>query len=90
MTFRIARRHFKGFACCFVAIIGISGFANAPQSLGDAGPIEGTVVDQSGASIPQAQVRLTNAVSRSDRDIRPGWFLPAGEYSAESFGIRRF
>src|SRR5581483_6568621 len=63
MTFRNARRHyFNCFASCFIAIIGFSEFAHA-QSLGNAGTIEGTVVDQSGASIPRAQVRLTNAVS---------------------------
>jgi hypothetical protein len=33
------------------------------QSLGNAGTIEGTVVDQSGAAIPKAEVRLSNAVS---------------------------
>jgi hypothetical protein len=67
MTFRIARRHFS----CFVAIIGFSDLANA-QSLGNAGTIEGTVVDQSGASIPQAQVRLTNAVSGYTQTVTSG------------------
>jgi hypothetical protein len=33
------------------------------QSLGNAGTIEGTVVDQSGAAIPKAEVHLSNAVT---------------------------
>jgi len=33
------------------------------QSLGNAGTIEGTVVDQSGAAIPKAELHLTNAVT---------------------------
>jgi len=62
MRFRKVRRHFNCYASCFVAIITFSEFANA-QSLGNAGTIEGTIVDQSGASIPRAQIKLTNAVS---------------------------
>jgi hypothetical protein len=37
-----------------------------------AGTIEGTVVDQSGASIPRAQVRLTNAVSGYTQTVTSG------------------
>ena len=67
------------------------------QSLGNAGTIEGTVVDQSGAAIPKAEVRLSNAVSgytqttiaASDGSFRLGNIPPNPyrlEVNASGFG----
>ena len=67
------------------------------QSLGNAGTIEGTVVDQSGAAIPKAEVRLSNAVTgytqttiaTSDGSFRLGNIPPNPyrlEVNASGFG----
>ena len=39
------------------------------QSLGNAGTIEGTVVDQTGASVPRARIHLSNAVSGYNQSV---------------------
>src|ERR1700693_6105808 len=52
-----------------LALVAVGLFAGANidpaygQSLGNAGTIEGTVVDQSGAAIPKAEVHLSNPVT---------------------------
>jgi hypothetical protein len=42
------------------------------QSLGNAGTIEGTVADQSGALVPKAKVTLTNAVTNYSQSVSSG------------------
>src|ERR1700694_264830 len=42
------------------------------QSLGNAGTIEGTVVDPTGAAVPRAQVILRNAVSGYNQMVQSG------------------
>jgi len=60
------------------------------QSLGNAGTIEGTVTDQSGASVPDAKVTIKNAVSgysRSATSAMDGTFrltnIPPNPYHVE-------
>src|SRR5215831_10135320 len=62
MKLRTGKHHLRRCVTGVVAIMGLTMSAQA-QSLGNAGTIEGTVVDQTGASVPQAHVRLSNAVS---------------------------
>ena len=54
-------------SCSALFVVGISIVFGAPavraQSLGNAGTIEGSVTDQTGASIPEAKVTIRNAVS---------------------------
>jgi hypothetical protein len=47
----------------WVALLGGLGNRSLAQSLGNAGTIEGTVVDQTGAGVPNAQVTLRNALT---------------------------
>jgi len=49
-------------------------FANQvfAQSLGNAGTIEGTIVDPTGAAVPRAQVTLRNAVSGYNQMVQSG------------------
>jgi len=42
------------------------------QSLGNAGTIQGTVADPSGAAVPSAQISLRNAVSGYNQSVQPG------------------
>ena len=60
MQFRRSRTTFLT-ALGLAAVISLS--EAKAQSLGNAGTIQGSVVDQSGASVPNAKVRLSNAVS---------------------------
>jgi hypothetical protein len=70
----------------------------AAQSLGNAGTIEGTVVDQSGAAVPKAEIRLSNGISGYKQSVSTatdGSFrlvnIPPNPYhlevSASGFGI---
>ena len=54
-----------------LALFLLAGSAFA-QSLGNAGTIEGTVVDQSGALVPKATVTLTNAITGYKQTIASG------------------
>jgi len=60
------------------------------QSLGNAGTVEGTVLDQSGAAITKAKITLHNAVTGYVQSVSPvsdGTFrlvnIPPGQYHAE-------
>jgi hypothetical protein len=53
----------------FVALLGTSARA---QSLGNAGTIEGTVTDQTGASVPDAKVTIKNGVSGYSQSATSG------------------
>jgi hypothetical protein len=55
----------------FMAVMWLTVSAHA-QSLGNAGTIEGVVVDQTGASVPQAQIHLSNAVSGYNQTVTAG------------------
>src|SRR6202162_4562399 len=61
-----------------LALVAVGLFAGANidpaygQSLGNAGTIEGTVVDQSGAAIPKAEVHLSNPVTGYSQTITAG------------------
>jgi hypothetical protein len=50
----------KALAPAILLLLTVSAYA---QSLGNAGTIEGTVVDPSAASVPKATITLTNAVT---------------------------
>lgn len=49
-----------GVLCCLLALLRLPSGA---QSLGNAGTIDGTVVDPSGASVPKAQISVHNPVT---------------------------
>ncbi len=49
-----------GVLCCLLALLRLPSGA---QSLGNAGTIDGTVVDPSGASVPKAQIAVHNPVT---------------------------
>jgi hypothetical protein len=85
------------FAIGLVAVIGLMASAKA-QSLGNAGTIEGTVVDQTGASVPKAQIHISNAVSGYSQSVtsaQDGSFrlvnIPPNPYhlevTASGFGV---
>jgi Carboxypeptidase regulatory-like domain len=59
----------KALALAVVLSLAVSTFA---QSLGNAGTIAGTVVDQSGALVPKATVTITNAVSGYKQTVASG------------------
>jgi hypothetical protein len=73
------------------ALFMTAGFSSAwSQSLGNAGTIEGTVVDPSGAAIPRAAIRIRNAVSGYSQTALTdsnGYFrlnnIPANPYHVE-------
>ncbi|HYL73818.1 MAG TPA: TonB-dependent receptor [Bryobacteraceae bacterium] len=80
-----------------IATIGLTGSA-AAQSLGNAGTIEGTVVDQTGASVPKARIHLSNAItgySQNATTAQDGSFrlvnIPPNPYhldvTASGFGV---
>ena len=71
MELKKRTRHMMYAAICLLASIGLTTSALA-QSLGNAGTIEGTVVDPSGATIPQAEVRLSNAVTGYSQSVTTG------------------
>jgi len=59
----------KALAAIALLLFGGSAFG---QSLGNAGTIEGTVVDQSGALVPKATVTLTNAITSYKQTLNSG------------------
>ncbi len=59
----------KAFAAALLLML--AGFLHA-QSLGNAGTIEGTAVDQSGALIPQAAVTLANSITGYKQSVTAG------------------
>jgi hypothetical protein len=63
--------HLTRLASRVVAIMCLTVSAHA-QSLGNAGTIEGVIVDQTGASVPQAQIHLSNAVSGYSQTVTAG------------------
>ncbi len=76
-------------ALLFAGLILCAGSVFA-QSLGNAGTIEGTVLDQSGAAVTKATVTLHNAVTGYSQSVNPaqdGAFrlvnIPPGQYHAE-------
>jgi len=82
-------KHLWALLLVVISIIGASQAARA-QSLGNAGTIEGTVTDQSGASVPDAKVTIKNAVSgysQSAAAARDGSFrltnIPPNPYHME-------
>ena len=97
MEFKRIRYRLIGFLIGCVAVMSFTLSVDA-QSLGNAGTIEGMVVDQSGASLPQAQVRLSNAVSGYQQNVvsaQDGSFrmvnIPPNAYhlevTASGFGV---
>src|ERR1700685_4173749 len=50
------------FALIFAAL-------SAPAQSGNAGTVRGTVTDPTGAVVPNASVRVTNAISQFDRTV---------------------
>jgi hypothetical protein len=56
----------------WVALLGGLGNRSLAQSLGNAGTIEGTVVDQTGAGVPNAKVTLRNALTGYMQTISTG------------------
>ena len=70
-------------ACCLIIFAAPVAMA---QSLGNAGTIEGSVTDQTGASIPNATVTIKNARFRLQPigDYSERRVVPADQYSAES------
>jgi hypothetical protein len=96
MEFKRERR----LVCLATSLIVGLGFASSlgAQSLGNAGTIEGAVVDPSGASVPQARIHLSNAVSGYTQSVvsaADGSFrlvnIPPNPYhlevSASGFGV---
>ena len=74
----------------FVMLFFLGALSLSAQSLGNAGTIEGTVTDPSGASVPDAVVTIGNAVSgykQSVNTARDGSFrlvnIPPNQYHLE-------
>src|SRR2546425_12215503 len=57
------------FVSCWLLLLGSSTLT--AQSLG-AGTLKGTVVDASGAALPDASVQLSNAITGFSREVRTG------------------
>ena len=79
---------FKHF--CSLLLVPLLAAGAWAQSLGNAGTIEGTVTDQTGASVPDAKVTIKNAVSgysRSATSATDGTFrltnIPPNPYHLE-------
>ena len=60
MQSRFVRTYSRAVLCLLIAGSSSAAFA---QSLGNAGTVEGSVVDPTGAAIPKATVTIRNAVS---------------------------
>jgi hypothetical protein len=71
MEFNSHIRRMPHAASYVFAVIGLTASLNA-QSLGNAGTIEGVVVDQTGAAVPAAQVHLSNAVTGYSQNATTG------------------
>ncbi|HEX6124463.1 MAG TPA: TonB-dependent receptor [Pyrinomonadaceae bacterium] len=85
-------------ACCLIVIF-VAAVTGLAQSQALDGQIDGTVLDQSGASVPNATVTATNigtgatrTVSTDQRGVYRIPLLPLGTYriSADASGFKRF
>jgi len=69
-------RRFHGFVSgitsAWTMLIFCSASPMSAQSLGNAGTIQGTVVDPSGAAVPSAQISLRNAVTGYNQLVQSG------------------
>jgi Carboxypeptidase regulatory-like domain len=68
---RLWAQNFSIFLLLVCALLGIQSSLRA-QSLGNAGTIEGTVIDPTGAIVPKAQVSVHNAISGYSQTVVTG------------------
>src|SRR5437016_4009243 len=73
---------------CFLCSVFVLAVCSTVQAQTSTGTITGTVTDQSGASVPNAQMKSTNELTRTSRQtvtdsagLYQAPFLPAGRYS---------